>query len=580
MSTLRNEVDLISNAVSMDWQPRGTPPYSIQSELSFHTGDLPHFFHEITHWQCFQAVVGHSFRTLWDVLVSATKNSAVRESTIQNRSIPPQLDRLLHSFKIGWTVYEALVEGVALFAQWDATPGEAASCSKGALYLHSFLLLPQFMQNKEAPSLGTIDLSKIAWQRLTSELADGRMSSSSRTSKVDLLAETTTGPRGHYLVGYLFIKRLYLDAIRHHPRFADSDFFLAFVNACFFQDPIAGQLLLSLDDDPADVANNLIRRIAERADLFRSEKVCELAEKYEQEHGGDSPTRSGGTVDVDMVEWDRWSKSEARLRTVFPNDTTTSFNSTDQLIVHTLNLTHRRLLRIRHLVGTAREESDHVALLDSEGNELLRCDKVKNDLKGIYPNAIYTLYHDPQSHCFYRSIVSMVPSRAPTLGSEYYTMQPLSPEYRELIEAAVLTGLRHEWNRDKPGGMDDVIKIFDRCLHENDIRTAKYATNASLLRLAFQATKETSDNIYASLEREGAFGMLNGSAQVYRSVAALSIFSASGVDTGLLRTMMSDEPFGWDDLREILDDARNRWGVELYNVVRDNSSKERVVCGF
>jgi len=252
MPTIRNEVDLISNAVTVDWQPRSPPPHSIRDELSFHNSDLPHFLHEITHWQCFQSVVGSAFRTLWDALVAATKNSTAQKGLIRDRSIPPELDRLLQNFKLGWTVYEPLIEGVALFAQWDATPGDAASCSQGALHLHELLLIPQIIETRGALSLGAVELSNLTWQRLRSELVNGRMGAASQTLKIDLLSEALSGPNGHYPLGYLFIKRLYSDAISCNSLFTDTDFFLAFVCACFFQDPVAGQLLFNLDGKAVD----------------------------------------------------------------------------------------------------------------------------------------------------------------------------------------------------------------------------------------------------------------------------------------------------------------------------------------
>src|SRR5205823_5866564 len=128
--------------------------------------------------------------------------------------------------------------------------------------------------------------------------------------------------------------------------------------------------------------------------------------------------------------------SEKKLRLLFPRDKSKKFSSPQhELLVHTLKLTHRRLMRLRHLVGTARVAGKQTIMIDEGGRELAKCD-TEDGANGDHQGAIYTLYFDPQTRAFYRSIVTMT-GDAPILASDFHTREDVDAQYYQHIKMAV-----------------------------------------------------------------------------------------------------------------------------------------------
>ena len=115
--SIRNEVDLISNSLTLNWQPESL--HDLRSEILIPCEKYPVLLHEMTHWQCFQSALGHSFFALWDAIVAGTKNTGIINS-LKSRRIPHRYEQVILNFKLGLELYRPLIEGVALFAQFDA----------------------------------------------------------------------------------------------------------------------------------------------------------------------------------------------------------------------------------------------------------------------------------------------------------------------------------------------------------------------------------------------------------------------------------------------------------------------------
>src|SRR5258708_2675315 len=194
-SSVFGEVDVISNALILDWEPTDSTgaPFA---EAHISAERLPLLLHELTHCQCFQTAVGNAFRTLWDIAVAASKEPKVA-SEIERGIIPDRYRRLVQNLSAGLMLYQPWTEGLALFAEWDSLPGKAAAASKAMLNASNLLLKRHSYESFDK-----------GYQTLGNAIRRARTGDLSERRKMDLLAFPLKGNNGFYLPGYFGGKSL------------------------------------------------------------------------------------------------------------------------------------------------------------------------------------------------------------------------------------------------------------------------------------------------------------------------------------------------------------------------------------
>src|SRR5690242_11536946 len=157
------------------------------------------FLHEATHFWCMASDLG-SFLALLEM--------RIHRHLIKD---PPEPAAVVRDAIVGDAMRKfltPLLEGMALFAEFDACPGSADVFSKpGAWAATMFLPL-------EGGPPGPEKGKEVEWleHRIISELVDYRFSSRAIDRKTDILLQPLTESRHGYLVGYLTVKLLWATA--------------------------------------------------------------------------------------------------------------------------------------------------------------------------------------------------------------------------------------------------------------------------------------------------------------------------------------------------------------------------------
>ncbi|MBD2318054.1 hypothetical protein [Phormidium tenue] len=126
-----------------------------------------------------------------------------------------------------------LLEGMALFQEFDAFPGGSRVLSTPAFWA-SFLFRPL---EEDPQQLSDAVADSECWtSRVRNILIQYRTSEKALHRKVDVLMRSISNDTHHYLTGYLSVKQIWLSASRNTPAFIDRDLFLCFLKDWIFQD--------------------------------------------------------------------------------------------------------------------------------------------------------------------------------------------------------------------------------------------------------------------------------------------------------------------------------------------------------
>ena len=186
---------------------------------------LPTFLHEMVHHWCFHSPVGSVLSYLQ---LRARRNSLLLlvESNHDSSDVEQSFDILLDllRYEAAINLMRPLAEGMALFAEFDAEPGESAAISTPL----SFTYL----------SFHEIEPSKAPFEGLSALLARHRLSDDMRERKANLLVQPFSCVGGGYLPGYMLVKNLWLYMLRERKchRFWDRDLFLSYLQSFFYND--------------------------------------------------------------------------------------------------------------------------------------------------------------------------------------------------------------------------------------------------------------------------------------------------------------------------------------------------------
>lgn len=248
MGTSRSHTDTTTNLVVLSQLDLGRHFAEIvDRDLPIHT--LPTFLHEATHHWCFDTPLGLTLH----VLFMRARHSALAAETNGGWET---LDNVVR-YEVARDFIQPLSEGIALFAEHDAIPGEARTISEPMSRAAGLYARGYSFDNKENP-----------YEGLPLVLAAARVSRNHTRRKAALLLEPLSCAKGGYLPGYLLIKRIWQYARERSPLFRDSDFFLQYFREYIFGD--WGLVARLLDDERKDLAaiDPVVNHIALRLRKF------------------------------------------------------------------------------------------------------------------------------------------------------------------------------------------------------------------------------------------------------------------------------------------------------------------------
>jgi hypothetical protein len=164
-----------------------------------------------------------------------------------------------------------LAEGMALFGEFDVTPGNSAVISQVMLTAAiSFLELSNQPDETTVAQAGTLFGSALMTARLRPRF---------RNRKANLLVRPLTLDDGGYLAGYLTVKNCWhhFRSIAGVSKFADTDLFLTYLRSFFYDDFGLVAVLLDPDKEIASVGAGPIDS-AEAISRYLQERFLRLAE--------------------------------------------------------------------------------------------------------------------------------------------------------------------------------------------------------------------------------------------------------------------------------------------------------------
>ena len=185
---------------------------------------LPSFLHEATHYWCMATDLGASI-----ALLEMRSHHVVSAEHVDGK-------RVLHDVGVVQIIrqlLDPLLEGMALFQEFDALPGESDVKSTPGFWAGLvFRPLDEVVPELQSPN----EIQKWATEQIVSTLAAYRVSKAARQRKTGVLMRSLSNDPHHYLSGYLSVKNLWINAIQSTPAFCDKDLFLSFLHDWIFQD--------------------------------------------------------------------------------------------------------------------------------------------------------------------------------------------------------------------------------------------------------------------------------------------------------------------------------------------------------
>jgi hypothetical protein len=255
---------------------------------------LSSFIHEFTHHWCMASLFGDTL-----ALIQLRATRMVLSHIIRDEIAPLDdavedlrwnaFDQMIR-FDTALAVMRPILEGLALFAEFDAAPGDTDLILPTSSWIfRAFCLDPN---DKGVPTQSFNDAVRL-------KLLLARTSRANLERKESVLAEPISAIRDGYLASYLFMKDLWSEAGSADPRYHDRDFFVEAIKRWFLDDLALISHLL--DDDTRDLsaANAITDYFTSRLSELISGGFPSLADRIIEglAHAPDMP---GGSVDYEV----------------------------------------------------------------------------------------------------------------------------------------------------------------------------------------------------------------------------------------------------------------------------------------
>ena len=185
---------------------------------------LPSFLHEATHFWCGSTYLGISLALLeMRVQREWLTQTYTRDRLIRDVAVVDSVNKLLRP----------LFEGMALFAEFDADPGEASIFAMPGFWA-GMIFTPLDEVGPTESEL--VEPAKWMTRKIVSTLNGYRFGQTALRRKIDTLMQPLSGDPNFYLCGYLSVKQLWHNAGHCTKSLRDGDLFLCFLRDWIFQD--------------------------------------------------------------------------------------------------------------------------------------------------------------------------------------------------------------------------------------------------------------------------------------------------------------------------------------------------------
>jgi hypothetical protein len=241
-------------------------------------GAVPPLIHEAAHHSCLSSAVG--------LALAAADLQARRLAASGSKSDLERASTIVLTNRLVIELYRPLLEGLALFAEFDALPGSSRIISRPLLFT-----LRHTVPRDKADQ----------WQReLFAILTAAWQTRGSVDRRRDVLG-TSLMDRGGYLLGYLYVKTWSGWVSRRAPIFHDSDFAFFFLSEYFWNDFELAALLLDETGDEVAALRRVLDYCFERLYSVTSTEIAwdEQAAIFEQitlDNEIDDPLAEGFTL--------------------------------------------------------------------------------------------------------------------------------------------------------------------------------------------------------------------------------------------------------------------------------------------
>lgn len=548
MSGLHSQINLVSNdSVFHDAQAflalsrgRDVPPL-VRSSL----------IHEATHHWCFTSPVGSTLSLL---SLSASRSTLQWALDGDDSDLDRVLDDLL-TYRVLVEWLRPLSEGMALFAEFDVrldptarTPSPPVDA--GLLYL--FGLPRRLSGSEESPT-------RVRWH-LTDDVNRWRLSPHVVSRKAELLLQPLEGATGHYLLGYLAVKRLWRRAAKQVPELADADLFMTYLRKLVYADyGLVARILDRSRPGPSRalvVAEYVFDRLSHLADLGDAavdwDAFHEALTRVDNADPITNPDRADGLPyvlrgdDVDDVRRGirlRWELVQEVLK---PLDLPPEFRPL-------LADFFPSMLRERHLMWLCATPGRWVRLGDKMGRVEVDGEVVYESL--TLTNASDESLQDVQLDVYLdlyarRTFTTISTDRDDADRRVRDVFGVISLEQREegYFEELLRTRLDRDQIRRVTNMFSTQLPHYLDSTNFNDVLTGLWDRGVrDLLDETYRSLAFDDTRVSGRLEGSGLAQLLGGSADLVRGVAAVTLGASAGLSPDVVAGLCAGQPLSIAD---------------------------------
>ncbi len=504
---------------------------------------LPQFLHEFTHHWCFDSIVGNAMAQL---VLRARRNALVfgvdeRFDEIESDVLRAEATELM---------LQPLAEGLALFAEFDITPGDSRVESRtttACLICFGFPIKSDGEPVRDATMV------------LRALLQTTRRQPAILERKAGIYAQSFECEAG-YLAGYLSVKAMWAQLASKAPTLHDRDLYLAFLRSYVYDD--ARLVLLMLDRELTDfqateaIANHIYQRLGA---LVESDDLVERVAAWESACEQELPVIEA--IGVTLAERER-----ANVELMLLMDDVQHEGPISDFAAHALmTLQERRYLTLGAIPAVAATQDGRTRIeavgASPDGQAGFRVDQDR------WPFALGS----PLSG----ELVAVTPSRRPCV-LVYFVADKQARLIHSLgslddIDQEELT--RHVVNRQSNTAVHDQLEAalaaalahprlsmgVAQCRrHVLQVAEELYGTLATL-----HAEDEAVTGALERLRRGGLFALLDDDADLVRGVASIGLANTMGTDPASIA--MFSALAGLDDalIQRTIATASVRHGMRL-----------------
>ncbi len=464
---------------------------------------LPQFLHEFTHHWCFDSLVGSAIalttlRARRAAIVSGAgaASDAIQRDLCRCRSVEAML--------------QPLSEGLALFAEFDITPGPASSQSQttsSAIICFGFAM--------QSPK-GELETSDLVVRGLLQEL---RRRSDVLERKAGVYALPFEVKHG-YLAGYMAIKSLWAYLAARVPAFEDRDLYLCYLRSYVYADAELVRIILQDGETDFDACQQISRRIHERlVSLLTDEHLPQRVAGFDQ------ACATGGSID----KWIGISSESAELAASQTMELVLDEplrEAPSPFAVHALmTVQERQYVCLGYIAATATSSEGRAVVSAVDADDIrYECNSGLPD--GAFEGEIIVV-SPSRAHCV--AVFFVVEKSSHLLASfgdlsgvdleeldRYLVNRKTSTEVHEVLEASLAKAL------EQPE-LGLAVSTIQAVARRHSARL--YGHLATL-----HADEHAVDSALELLHQGGLFALLDGDAELVRAIAAIGLANTAGTD--------------------------------------------------